>query len=73
LGISPAWDAAPSNTIVEQLKRRTGNISSTEVIGILGVSRKTLCKWALDGTIKAYRFGKDNYFDPVELAVWIEA
>jgi excisionase family DNA binding protein len=65
-----AKTAAPS--LVSQLKLRTSLISSTEVMEILGVSRNTLCAWVSTQKIPALRIGKDNKFDPLVLAHWIE-
>lgn len=62
-----------SGSIVSQLKLHTSYLSSTEVMGILGYSRKTLCAWVRAGGIPAVRIGRDNKFDPWELALWIEA
>lgn len=60
-------------TIVNQLRQRTSFVTSTEVLNILGTSRKTLCIWVTKGIIRAYRLGNAYAFDPVELADWIEA
>lgn len=60
-------------TIIEQLKQRASFVSSTEALGIIGTTRKTLCAWVRKGTINAYRIGNAYVFDPVELAGWIEA
>jgi excisionase family DNA binding protein len=59
-------------SIVAQLKLRHSLISSTEVMEILGVSRNTLCAWVRTHKIPAVRIGKDNKFDPIVLAQWIE-
>jgi hypothetical protein len=40
---------------------------------ILAKSRKTMCAWVKAGEIPAIRMGRDNMFDPWELALWIEA
>lgn len=64
---------APDGSIIERLRQRTGFISSTEALGILGTTRKTLCAWVRRGTIHAYRIGSAYAFDPAELAEWIEA
>jgi excisionase family DNA binding protein len=65
-----AKTAPPS--LVAQLKLRTSLVTSTEVMEILGVSRNTLCAWVTTRKIPALRIGKDNKFDPVALAHWIE-
>jgi excisionase family DNA binding protein len=62
-----------SGSIVARLKLRTSYLSSTEVMEILRRSRKTLCAWVKAGDIPAVRVGRDNKFDPWELALWIEA
>ena len=61
-----------NGTIVHQLQARRTYVSSTEVMSILGVSRKTLCGWINSGTLSAYRLGKSNVCDPQILAEWIE-
>ena len=62
-----------SGSIVAKLKLRTSYLYTTEVMGILRLSRKTLCAWVKAGDIPAVRVGRDNMFDPWELALWIEA
>jgi predicted transcriptional regulator of viral defense system len=59
-------------SLVAQLKLRHSLISSTEVMEILGVSRNTLCAWASTQKIPAVRIAKNNKFDPIVLARWIE-
>ncbi|MGB0123221.1 MAG: helix-turn-helix domain-containing protein [Silvibacterium sp.] len=65
--------AAQSHKISKQLRQRTSFVSSTEALGIIGTSRKTLCSWVRQGTIGAYKFGNAYFFDPAELADWIDA
>ena len=65
-----AKTASPS--LVAQLKLRHSLIPSSEVMEILGVSRNTLCHWVSTRKIPALRIGKDNKFDPIALAHWIE-
>jgi excisionase family DNA binding protein len=60
------------NTIVEQLRKRTTYVRATEVMSILGVTRNTLCDWINAGALPAYRLGKNNIFDPAELAAFLE-
>ncbi|MCU1252251.1 MAG: Helix-turn-helix domain [Edaphobacter sp.] len=47
-------------------------VRATEVMSILGVTRNTLCDWINAGTLPAYRLGKNNVFDPAELAAFLE-
>jgi len=61
-----------TGTIIDDLRRRRGYVSSTETMAILGVTRQTLCRWVNAGTITAVRIGKDNKFDPAHLAAWLE-
>ena len=60
-------------TITTQLRQRTSFVSSTEALGIIPTTRKTLCAWVRKGTINAYKFGNGYFFDPVELADWVDA
>ena len=64
---------APSATIVSQLKARTTYLSGSEVMSLLKVSRNALCRWVRTGKLPAIRIGKDNRFDPLQLAGWLEA
>src|ERR1700722_5273632 len=57
---------APLNTIVYQLRQRTGYVRATEVMAILGVTRNTLCDWINSGILPAFRIGKNNVCDPAE-------
>ncbi len=61
------------DTIIDHLRRRRGLISSTETMQILGCSRKSLCAWVKAGRIPAYRIGKDNKFDPHDVANFLNA
>jgi hypothetical protein len=61
-----------SSTIIAKLKLRTGYLNTTEVMEILRRSRNTLCAWVKAGDIPALRMGRDNMFDPLELAHWLE-
>lgn len=47
-------------------------MTTTEVMGILGVTKNALCHWVRSGRIPAMRIGKDNKFDPANLARWLE-
>jgi hypothetical protein len=62
-----------SGSIVAKLKLRKSYLYTTEVMGILRRSRNTLCAWVKAGDIPAVRVGRNNMFDPWELALWIEA
>lgn len=64
--------STPPHSVVGHLREKTGFLGTTDVMAILGVSRKHLCKWVRQGRIHAYRFGQANAFDPLELAAWIE-
>jgi Helix-turn-helix domain len=61
-----------SGSIIAKLKLRTSYLNTTEVMEILRRSRKTLCAWVKAGDILAVRVGRDNMFDPWELALWLE-
>jgi excisionase family DNA binding protein len=65
-------DTTPNDTIIGRLRHRTSYLSSTEVMEILGVTRNTLCAWVRSNAIPAVRVGKDNKFDPLQLAAWLE-
>lgn len=62
---------APAS-LAQQLRQRQSLMTSREVMGILGVSRTTLSGWVAAQRIAAVRVGKDNKFDPIVLANWIE-
>jgi hypothetical protein len=47
-------------------------LTTIEVMGILPRSRNTLCAMVKAGEILAIRCGRDNMFDPWELALWLE-
>jgi hypothetical protein len=61
-----------SGTIIAKLKLRTSYLTTIEVMGILPRSRNTLCAMVKAGEIPAIRCGRDNMFDPWELALWLE-
>ena len=60
-------------TIIEQLKRRSAYMRTTEVMELLDVTRGTLCRWVREGAIAAIRIGKDNKFDPAAIIRFLEA
>jgi predicted DNA-binding transcriptional regulator AlpA len=60
------------NTIVEGLKQRTTYVRASEVMSILGITRNTLCDWINRGLLPAFRIGKNNVCDPMELAAFLE-
>jgi excisionase family DNA binding protein len=62
----------PTPTIVKCLRQRDTYLNTAEVMALLGVTRSTLCGWVRKGLIRAARIGKENRFDPVALAKWIE-
>ena len=61
------------NAIVSRLRERKTFLGTREVTALLDVDRKCLGEWVRKGSIRAYRIGQKNIFDPVELADWIEA
>lgn len=67
-----ANQATPSPTIVDQLRSRTSLLTGAEVMALLNISRNGLCTWVRAGRIPALRLGKDNRFDPMALADWLE-
>ncbi len=67
------YESAPSDTIIEQLRRRKTYLNTTEVMSIIGVTRATLCGWVRSGSISAVRIGNDYKFDPSTVARWLEA
>jgi hypothetical protein len=66
-------DVTSGLTIIEKLRRRKSYVGATEVMSIVGKSRKTLCSWIKNGTFPNTRLGKDNACDPALLANWLEA
>ena len=68
----PAIQPPSLLAIVDRLKRRQNYVGSTEVMNIFGVSRKTLCQWIRNGTLPAFKIGKNYVCAPVLLAAWIE-
>jgi excisionase family DNA binding protein len=61
-----------SDSLISQLKLRTSYLNTTEAMELLSVSRNTLCVWVTAGVVPAIRVGRDNRFDPWELAQWLE-
>ena len=41
-------------------------------MALLQISRNGLCQWCREGRIPYLRIGKDNRFDPLALAAWLE-
>jgi excisionase family DNA binding protein len=62
----------PNPTIIDQLRSRTSLLTGTEVMALLQISRNGLCQWCREGRIPYLRIGKDNRFDPLALAAWLE-
>jgi excisionase family DNA binding protein len=60
-------------TIVDQLAARKTYVSSTEAIGILGITRQTFCLWVRQGKLAAIRIGNAYMVDPTHLAAWLRA
>lgn len=42
-------------------------------MGVLGVSRNTLCRWVREGKLVAIKVGKNYRFDGSVVADWIES
>lgn len=66
-------DTSQTSTIIDQLKQRKTYLDTTEVMGILGVTRATLCGWAKSGNLPAVRIGKGNKYDPSVLSHWLQS
>jgi hypothetical protein len=60
-------------TIIQQLYTRKTYVSSTEAIGILGITRQTFCLWVRQGKLAALRIGNAYMVDPVVLSVFLAA
>lgn len=60
-------------TIIQQLHTRKTYVSSTEAIGILGITRQTFCLWVRQGKLAALRIGNAYMVDPVVLSVFLAA
>jgi Helix-turn-helix domain len=60
-------------TIIDQLASRKTYVSSTEAIGILGITRQTFCLWVRQGKLKACRIGNSYMVDPIYLSAWLRA
>ncbi len=67
------YESTPSDTIIEQPRRRKTYLNTTEMMSIIGVTRATLCGWVRSGAISALRIGKDYKFDLSTVARWLEA
>lgn len=48
-------------------------LTSAEVLSILRVSKQTLGRWAREGTIPAYRLGRQLRFPQEEFEAWLQA
>lgn len=48
-------------------------LTSAEVLSILRVSKQTLGRWAREGTIPAYRLGRQLRFPKEEFEAWLQA
>jgi excisionase family DNA binding protein len=51
----------------------TEYLTSAEVLPILRVSKQTLGRWAREGTIPAYRLGRQLRFPKEEFEAWLQA
>lgn len=60
-------------TIIQQLSTRKTYVSSTEAIGILGITRQTFCLWVRQGKLAALRIGNAYMVDPATLASFLSA
>ena len=60
-------------TIIDQLAARQTYVSSTEAIGIMGITRQTFCLWIRQGKLAAIRIGNTYMVDPAHLAAWLRA
>jgi hypothetical protein len=69
----PKPDETAQPTIIEQLAARKTYVSSTECLGILGITRQTFCLWVRTGKRKAPRLGNAYVVDPVYLSGWLKA
>lgn len=60
-------------TILDKLRARQTYMEASEVMDLLGIYKKTLCRWARKGTLKAVRIGNENKFDPAVVIAYLEA
>ncbi len=51
----------------------TEYLTSAEVLPILRISKQTLGRWAREGTIPAYRLGRQLRFPKAEFEAWLQA
>jgi excisionase family DNA binding protein len=72
LGMTTSHETS-TPTIIQQLSVRKSYVSSTEAIGILGVTRQTFCLWVRQGKLAAIRIGNAYMIDPAHLAAWLRA
>ncbi len=57
--------------LIQQLRQRDTYLSTVEVMGILHMTRNTLCAWVRAGRMSAVRSGNAYLFDPQRLADWL--
>jgi hypothetical protein len=76
ISIDLSWRAMKpykTNMIIVKLKKRKSYLRSSAVMELFGdLSRETLCGWAAEGILSGIRIGKDNIFDPADLARFLE-
>ena len=58
--------------LIEELRQRTTYVSTKELMGLLQVTRNTLCEWVRMGRLVAIRVGNAYLYDPRILAEWLE-
>ena len=60
-------------TLIDDLRRRTAYLSTKEVLQIIPVERKALCRYVRAGKLPALRVGGGYLFDPRQLADYLAA
>lgn len=60
-------------SVIEQLRTRTTAMKVREVADLLNLDSDTVCRYADEGKIPAFKVGSRWRFDPEALAFWIEA
>jgi excisionase family DNA binding protein len=59
-------------TLVQNLRARTGLLTIAQVSDLLGFHEVTLRNWVRAGKLPAVRIAGQWRFDPAELAGWVE-
>jgi excisionase family DNA binding protein len=57
--------------IIEELRNRKTYLPTKEMVGLLRVTRNTLCDWVRVGRLPAIRVGNAYLYDPRMMAEWL--